>query len=64
MLRRTKNRVVNPRSLRDLYAAILNHDFDETKILFRQLKQKMDSNTKKKIKFLIKVAKIKHSFKI
>lgn len=41
-----------------IYTAIVNYDFEEMEALLK----KIDKN-KKKFEFLIKVAKIKHSFK-
>lgn len=69
---KTKTPAVDPRQLAHLqkqlhkqhqlfYSAIMNYDFDEAKTLYKQLKS--NKKTKKKLKFLIKVAKIKHSFK-
>jgi hypothetical protein len=41
------------------YMAVLNYDFDEMEVLYKKLEEK----DKKKCKFLIKCAQIKHSFK-
>jgi len=43
------------------YTAIINYDFEEMEILYRKIQNEEE---RKKYKFLIKIAKIKHSFKL
>lgn len=42
--------------------ALLNYDFDEAKVLYKQLKPTLNKKAKKRIKFLIKSQKKKFSY--
>lgn len=52
-------------TLQLFYTALLNYDFDEVDVLLKQLiKENLNKEKMKHCEFLIKCAKLKHSFKI